>query len=128
MIRRESSVRFILNNTVAFCLEAVADENKINYILRLLMMEIRVKCRIIFRFFGNELAVLENSALNHIDVAVCALRNIEVTRDNNGAIKLGGKLIDEPYTVLSCLLASVIEVCVHRNKGLAALVFGKLCP
>ena len=79
MIRRECSVWLILDNPVAFRTEAVADENKINYILRLVMVKIRVKCRIILRFFGNKLAVPEYSALDHINVAIRTLGNVEIS-------------------------------------------------
>ena len=92
------------------------------------MVKIRVKCRIILRFFGNKLAVPEYSALDHINVAIRTLGNVEISCDYNGAIKFCGELIYKPYAVLSRFLAPVVKMSVHGNKCLAALVFGELRP
>ena len=128
MIRRKSSVRLVLDNLILFSFEAVADEYKVNYILRLLMVKIRVESRIVLGLCGGELTVLENSALNHINIAVCSLRNVEISCYDNGAVVLCGELIDKSHAVLSRFLAPVVEVGIHRDKFFSAFLVEKFRP
>ena len=84
--------------------------------------------RVILGVLGDKFAVPENSALYHINIAVLTLIYVEISRYKYGAVELCGKLIYEPYAVLSCFLAHMVEVRVHCNESLTALLVEKLCP
>ena len=128
VIRREGTVYLILDNTVFLRREAVADKDKINNCVRTVMVEESVEGRIILGILGGKFAVPENTALNHINIAVLTLIDVEISRYKHGTVELCGKLIYEPYAVLSGFLAHMVKMSVHRNESLAALLVKKLCP